>query len=50
MNKNEGGYAKEEADAVLILIRNILHDVGNFAVQNPAKHVNGVGADAFVSL
>ena len=38
------------ADAALILIRNILHNVGDLAIQNPAKHVDGVGADALVPL
>ena len=28
----------------------ILHDIAHLAVQNPAKHLDGMGADAFVSL
>ena len=32
------------------VVRNIRHDVGNVTVQNAAKHVDGVGADALVPL
>lgn len=32
------------------IIRDIFHDVPDLAVQDPAKHLDGVGADAFVSF
>ena len=32
----------------LCFIRNVFHNVRNFTVQYPAKHINGVGTDTFV--
>ena len=42
-------FPKEKrADFSALIIRNILHDVPDFAGQNSAKHLNGMGTDALV--
>ena len=39
---------RKRADSSALIIRNILHDVPDFAGQNSAKHLNGMGTDALV--
>ena len=36
--------------SVLLFFLDIFHDVLYPAIQNPAEHLNGVGADTFVAL
>jgi len=35
---------------LLSFIRNVFHNIRDFTVKNPAKGINGVGADTFVLL
>ena len=49
MKKMRMCFPKEKrADFSALIIRNILHDVPDFAGQNSAKHLNGMGTDALV--
>ena len=41
---------RKRADCSALIIRNILHDVPDVAGQNSAKHLDGMGTDAFISL
>jgi hypothetical protein len=41
---------RKRAGFSALIIRNILHDVPDFAGQNSAKHLNGMGTDALVSF
>ena len=41
---------RKRAGFSALIIRNKLHDVPDFAGQNSAKHLNGMGTDALVSF
>ena len=40
----------QEKERVLFFVFDIFHDVPYLTVEDPAKHFNGMGADAFVAL